>query len=202
MTQFLAEAHEPGTPGEARALYDRWSATYEREVGEAGYATPRRVAAALASAVADREAPILDMGCGTGLSGLALREVGFATIDGVDVSSRMLVQAEDKAAYRALIHAAPSKPTAQIARGDYAAVVACGVIGPGGAPFALFDACMGLLNAGGVFVLSLNDRALAEPESEAAIERWVPGRSQLLLREHGPHLPGIGLRSTVVMLRR
>lgn len=202
MSEHLDRAYAAATPDETRALYDEWSASYEREIGEAGYATPRRIAEALAAAVPDRDAPVLDMGCGTGLSGLALREAGFTTIDGVDVSAQMLARAETKGAYRALIHAEPADPLAQVAPGDYAAIVACGVIGPGAAPFSLFDACMEALGPDGVFACSFNDHALADPESFAALKRWEPDRARLILREHGPHLPGIGLESTVLVLRR
>ena len=45
---------------------------------------------------------ILDYGCGTGLSGLALQLVGFKNIDGLDVSKEMVSLAEKKSIYRNL----------------------------------------------------------------------------------------------------
>ena len=47
------------------------------------YATPVRIAAALRQMASPGD-PILDYGCGTGLSGAALREAGFALVDGTD----------------------------------------------------------------------------------------------------------------------
>ena len=202
MPRFLDRAYEADTAEGTRALYDEWSATYEAEVAENGYATPGRVAEALAGALPDRGAALLDIGCGTGLSGLALRAAGFTTIDGGDVSAEMLARAEAKGAYRSLRRIDPDAPLAGVAAGDYAAIVACGVIGAGAAPYSLFDACMGALASGGLFALSLNDHALADPASRAALDRWLPERAEPVFEEHGPHLPGIGLRSTVQILRR
>jgi predicted TPR repeat methyltransferase len=198
----LGRAYDARTPEKARALYDEWSATYEAEVAANGYATPGRIAAALGTALPDRAAPILDMGCGTGLAGIALRAEGFETVDGRDISQEMIAQARDRSAYRDLRAIAPEEPFAGAAPGDYAAIVACGVIGTGAAPWSLFDACMEALGPEGLFALSLNDHALAEPEATLAVERWEPGRATVILREHGDHLPGIGLRSTVLLLRR
>ena len=87
--KFLSEVYDLATPAETRALYDDWSASYDAEITENGYATPRRIAEALAQ-FADPSAPILDFGCGTGLSGLALKAAGFQTIDGADLSADML----------------------------------------------------------------------------------------------------------------
>ena len=202
MTGFLDRAYGAADAEARRALYDEWSATYDDEVAENGYATPRRVARALAAALPDRAAPVLDMGCGTGLSGVALRAEGFEAIDGRDVSREMLRRAEGKGAYRSLTPVEPDDPLAGVEPGDHAAIVACGVIGSGAAPWSLFDACMEALGPGGLLALSLNDHALADPEATRAVERWVPDRATVLSREHGEHLPGIGLGSTVLVLRR
>ena len=202
MPRFLDRAYETDSPEGTRALYDEWSATYEAEVSENGYATPRRVAEALAATLPDRGAPILDIGCGTGLSGVALRAAGFAAIDGADVSAEMLAQARAKDAYRALRPIDAAAPLAGVAPGDYAAIVACGVIGAGAAPYSLFDACLETLAPGGLFALSFNDHALADPDSGAALDRWVPDRAASVFEEHGEHLPGIGLGSTVRILER
>jgi ubiquinone/menaquinone biosynthesis C-methylase UbiE len=39
---------------------------------------------------------VLDVGCGTGLVGVSLREGGIGVIDGVDISPQMLAEAGDK----------------------------------------------------------------------------------------------------------
>jgi predicted TPR repeat methyltransferase len=60
-------------------------------LGSWGYPAPGRVAEALLECGADPSAPILDLGCGTGLAGSALRAKGFTgDITGVDISAESL----------------------------------------------------------------------------------------------------------------
>ena len=199
---FLNKAYGVKDADSVRQLYDDWAATYEAEIAENGYATPGRCAEALAGHAADKSAPILDFGCGTGLSGLALKLAGFETIDGVDVSADMLKGAESKGIYRNLSRiepggGLPGEP------GDYAAIAAIGVIGAGAAPIDVFDTLMHHLDQGGYLVLSLNDHALADPVNEAKISEWVDcGAARLLVRDYGPHLPGIDLKSNVYVIEK
>jgi len=199
---FLDKAYGARDAEETRKLYDNWAASYEAELGENGYATPGRCAAALAKYIPDTSRPILDFGCGTGLSGLALRLAGFETIDGVDVSADMLAQAKAKTVYRSLNQIEPGgdlghKP------GDYAAVAAIGVIGAGAAPISVFDSLMHGLAKGGMFVFSFNDHALEEPQYEARVMEWTDcGAARLLFAEHGDHIPGIGLKAKVYVLEK
>ncbi|MEO0683020.1 MAG: methyltransferase domain-containing protein, partial [Pseudomonadota bacterium] len=102
MTKFLEKAYTARDAASTRVLYDDWAASYEAEVGEQGYATPGRCADALKHCADDMSAPVLDFGCGTGLSGLALKLAGFETIDGVDLSAEMLEGARSKNVYRHL----------------------------------------------------------------------------------------------------
>jgi len=198
---FLDRVYKARTADETRTLYDDWSATYDAEVTENGYATPPRCAVALARFVAS-DAPILDFGCGTGLSGLALRGAGFTTIDGVDLSPEMLARARDRGLYRSLRQIAANEPLG-VTPGDYAAIAAIGVIGAGAAPIAVFDRLMEALAPGGHLVLSFNDHALADRANEARLADWVSaGRARMAWREYGPHLPARNLNSNVYVLER
>ncbi|MDF1727700.1 MAG: methyltransferase domain-containing protein [Sulfitobacter sp.] len=199
---FLDKAYGARDAAETRKLYDDWSASYETEVEANGYATPGRCAAALAQFSKDQTAPLLDFGCGTGLSGLALRAAGFTTIDGVDLSAEMLEQARDKGLYRDLSQIEAAAPLTQ-SPGDYAAIAAIGVIGAGAAPIDTFDLLMKGLARGNHLVLSFNDHALEDPANEARLNEWLDcGAARLLFREHGPHLPGIDLKSCVYVIEK
>lgn len=196
---FLTEVYDLATPEATRALYDNWSASYDAEIAENGYATPARIAEALARHLGESTAPILDFGCGTGLSGMALKAVGFTVIDGADLSADMLKGAAEKSVYRKLWQV---EPGAEIPRG-YNAVTATGVIGIGAAPISVFDTIMAALDLGGLFALSFNDHALAEPAYEAKLRRYTDlGRARLLFQEYGTHLPGIDLKSNVYVLEK
>lgn len=197
---FLNKAYTARTAAQTRDLYDDWSASYDAEIAENGYATPRRCAQALAARMDDLTAPILDFGCGTGLSGLALKLAGFETIDGLDLSAEMLAEAGKKDVYRTLAQIGPDTPLPH-APGDYAAIAAIGVIGA--APISVLDTLMNGLASGGKLVFSLNDHALAVPENEARVNEWLDcGAARLLSKEYGDHLPGIDLKSNVYILEK
>ncbi|WP_226361598.1 class I SAM-dependent methyltransferase [Pseudonocardia sp. ICBG1142] len=99
----LERAYSLSGPADARALYDEWAPTYDADLsGEAqGYVAPAVTADAVVAA-AGPGGEILDAGCGTGLVGVALRERGATTVDGIDLSPGMLERARATGAYRDL----------------------------------------------------------------------------------------------------
>lgn len=197
---FLDNAYGVETPEDVKALYQDWSKSYDAEVTENGYASPRRAAEALAGVTEDRAMPVLDLGCGTGISGEALRAVGFGTIDGSDFSEPMLEAARAKGLYRTLIPADVAEPL-PFADGAYGAIAAVGVFSPAHAPPETIDAVMAKLSPGGLFVFSINDHALEDPAYEGRINEQVDcGRARVLFREYGDHLPKIGLGSLIYVL--
>lgn len=100
--KFLGEVDGLATPDDTRQFYDNWVESYDSEVSENGYGTLARVAEALARHASSKEIELLDFGCGTGLSGLALRRAGLTNIDGADLSADMPKGAAEKQVYRKL----------------------------------------------------------------------------------------------------
>ncbi len=200
--KFLDRAYDIPEGGDSRKLYAEWAESYETELTENGYVTPARIATALARFAPDKGLPLLDYGCGTGLSGLAFQQAGFTAIDGVDVTPEMLEIAKAKGTYRTTILADPAADP-PVAQGSYPMIAAVGVIGIGAAPLSLFDALMRLLPMGGLFALSFNDQALKHPEFEGKISEWVDTTAaRLLFRENGPHIPGKDINATVYVLEK
>jgi predicted TPR repeat methyltransferase len=196
---FLDKAYTARDADDTRALYDNWSASYEAEVASNGYATPGRGAEALAQFVEDKSIPLLDFGCGTGLAGLAFKLAGFETIDGVDLSADMLAQARSKNVYRNLTQI---EADAELS-GEYALISAIGVIGAGAAPISTLDTLLYALPSEGKLVFSFNDYALAEQENIGRLNEWLDcGAARLLFSEHGEHLPGKDLMSTVYVVEK
>ena len=202
MPGFLRSTYGMKDADEVRDHYDRWAASYDEEIAANGYATPARCAAALARHLPDGGAPVLDYGCGTGLSGAALRAVGFAVVDGADVSKGMLAGARAGGAYRHLHAVSVRTPFEGLDLASYAAVACVGVIGAGAAPFSLMDALLDGMRPGALLVLSLNDHALADPQARVRLEGLARAGHSVLEDEDGEHLPGIGLRSRVYVIRR
>lgn len=199
---FLDKVYDLENREDTKALYADWAATYDAETRANGYVSPRRCAEALARFVEDRAAPILDVGCGTGLSGEAFAAAGFTTVDGTDFSPEMLAVAERKGVYRRLFPGAVESPL-PVAPGDYAHVAAVGVFSPSHAPASLMDDALALLPRGGCFVFTLNGHALQDPSYTGRVRELVDaGGADLMMRERGPHMPKIGLEAEVVVLRK
>jgi predicted TPR repeat methyltransferase len=185
-----------------RPFYAQWAQSYDQEVGENGYVTPLRIAEALARHVKDLSIPILDYGCGTGVSGQAFQKAGFLTIDGVDISAEMLEVAAQKKIYRRLeVFAPESGPNVKL--GAYQIIAAVGVIGAGAAPLAVLDKMMALLAPKGLLVFSFNDHTLEDPAYDGLVEDYVnQGQAVLHLKEYGDHLPKQKINSNIYILEK
>lgn len=95
---------ERAPAGYVRDLFDHYAPRFDAELeGRLGYRTPALIAALLAAqgVAADGSRQVLDLGCGTGLSGTVLKP--FARrLEGLDLSPRMLAQARALGVYDAL----------------------------------------------------------------------------------------------------
>lgn len=83
-------------------LFDQYAERFETSlVDQLGYQGPAQIVEALLLAGRTRFERVLDMGCGTGLMGQAIRpHAGW--LDGYDISTRMLAQARAKGVYDGL----------------------------------------------------------------------------------------------------
>ncbi len=196
------ELWTPHTVEETQDIYRRWAKEYDRDVLEWGYATPGRVARALRAAGADVSQPVLDFGCGTGLSGQALAAEGFRLIDGTDISPGMLAKAEKRNLYRSAWLGRPGKCD-EVRPGDYAGIVATGVVSMGAAPPETLALLVSLLAPGNLLAFSYNDPTLADSGYMDALDSAckIDGVA-LVSEEHGPHLPEKKIESTVYVLKR
>ncbi len=199
---FLDNVYVLTDANRTREYYRQWAKTYDDEVRANGYASPQRIAKAMADHVADKTAPLLDLGCGTGLSGEAFAAAGFTTIDGSDFSPEMLAAAKTKNIYRKLVpgdfnEPIPAKP------GEYANIAAVGVFSPAHAPAEMIDTVVELLPRGGCFAFTLNDHALAEEAYERQVEALLKsGRIKIVFNEYGDHLPARSIQSRIYLLRK
>ncbi len=191
----------PRSVEDTKAIYADWADGYDGDMDRMSYATPGRVAQALRQFLSDPTAPILDFGCGTGLSGAALRKAGYAAIDGTDISAEMLEIARGKGLYRDLWLGTPGE--VRVEPGAYAALVATGVVSLGAAPPEMLAVLIRALAPGGLLALSYNDPTLAAPDYIAALDSvQSDGLADLVFREHGPHLSEKVTGSDVIVLRR
>jgi len=199
---FLDKVYDLDDARKTQELYRDWAASYDAELRDSGYASPARAAAAMAAQVADVTAPLLDLGCGTGLSGQAFRDAGFTTIDGTDFSEEMLAHAKTKGIYGKTTLGDLNDPI-PAQEGEYANIAAVGVFSPGHAPAEMIDTVIGLLPKGGCFGFSLNDHALEEASYESHVKDLVSaGAVEVAFEAYGDHLPKIDLKSKICVLRK
>src|SRR5690606_24219694 len=97
--EALESVYSATDPAALAAAYADWAATYDRETAALGYLLPFLIAAWVARYVPPGEGPLLDAGCGTGLSGPQLKALGYGALAGLDLSREMLGIAAGRGSY-------------------------------------------------------------------------------------------------------
>ena len=200
--KFLDEVYSLKNESETIDFYREWSDSYDKELFETGYATPLRCAKALESINASKNEKIIDIGCGTGLSGEAFKKLGFTDIHGSDFSKEMIKIAKSKKIYSKLILSKSSDPL-NFKKEYYSTSAAVGVFSPLHAGPEMIPEMLKIARVGKFFVFSLNDHALENPSYLDTISRLEEnGEGKIVFREYGEHLPKIGLNALICVLQR
>ena len=209
---LLAALGEGEAPARApanyvRELFDAFAPRFDAELqGALAYRTPGLLAALLGPGPFAR---VLDLGCGTGLSGAALRPLA-TRLEGLDLSLRMLARARAAGHYDALhegdlLEVLPKRP------GAFDAIVAADVLNYLGDLAPAFAAIRGALKPGGTAAWSLErgEAAVAlhgglrfrhNPDAAAALAAAaglrVTAREDAALRtEKGQEVAGVLMRA-------
>ena len=166
----LARNYGEKTSDDFRAVYREWADNYDRDlIDEFGYLAPQAAVACLKTHLPSLNAPILDMGCGTGLVGQLLFDAGYQIIDGLDLSFEMLEKARALGVYRALDEA---DLTEQLTLEPiYQAVICVGVFSH--QPSQPFDLArlFSALAPDGVLVATVNGKGWKEIGWEVLLEQ-------------------------------
>ncbi len=80
------------TTGEVLKYYKTWTTNnkYNKDMVDWNYTAPREAVNLLKKYTTNKSSRILDAGCGTGLVGIELKNIGYSYIEGVDFSQDML----------------------------------------------------------------------------------------------------------------
>ena len=94
----LDEAYSVKTPEDNKRLYAKWAATYDSSFVDAKqYRYPKAISECFDQVVTDDVVRVLDIGTGTGLTGMYLSRLRTGVVlDGMDISPEMLGQAKLK----------------------------------------------------------------------------------------------------------
>lgn len=148
------------TADDPRALstaYDTWAATYDSETAALGYLLPFLIAAWVARYVPAGDGPLLDAGCGTGLSGPSIKTLGYGDLAGLDLSEEMLSIARGRNAYGELKQATLGE-TLPWPDGHFRAFFSTGVFTIGHAPASGFYELARITRSGGHAIFTVRDQ--------------------------------------------
>ncbi len=183
-----------------RGHYDDWALKYDQETRKHGYVGPAEAARILCSHLATKDAEVLDVGCGTGLVGLALAGLGLTRLDGTDLSAKMIAQCKATGVYREL-QCGDLFQGLNFGTNRYDAVISVGTFGPLG-PEA-FELALAPVKAGGLACISVNEIFLGDHDFEAAFDvLCASGSWSVVDRQIVPHLIAGNHKAHVTVLRR
>lgn len=100
--ESAAPSAAPPDPTYVRALFDRYAERFDDDLGRLGYRAPQVLLEAVGTRPSGgRGLDILDLGCGTGLAGVAFAPLA-RHLAGVDLSPRMVERARRRGLYHTL----------------------------------------------------------------------------------------------------
>ncbi len=205
-----------GEPGAAvaptayvAALFDEYAPRFDQHLVEGlGYSGPTLILESLEAACPGRKfAAALDLGCGTGLMGVAIGD-RVTTLDGVDLSPAMLEQARRTCRYRALATGEIVRYLAALEAPTYELVLAADVFVYLGRLDPVLDAVARALTPSGLLAFTAQESRDADirlggelrfshsaPYLRAALARagleLLGLRSASTRRERGQDAPGL-----------
>ena len=198
---FLNKIYQSNSKTSSMELYDKWAPSYDKELTENQYVTPFRCAEVLSDTADNKEIKILDVGCGTGLSGFSLQKFGFKNIDGLDLSKEMLKIASDKKIYKMLFNLDLNNISNFEKR--YDAIIAAGVISPAHANPDTISYSYSILNNKGLMIFSINDHALNDNFFFNEIKNVIECSKFILLDQiYGDHIKELSLNSSIFVLQK
>ena len=200
---FLKRAYRLKNQQDTLSMYGDWAATYDQTMKDHDYQSPRRIVEALLRHCADKSVAIFDVGCGTGLSGMALAKAGFTEIDGSDVSPEMIgIARQLPGIYRQLTCVTSDDPF-PFPEGAFQVITAMGVIADQHAPPRSIGQLLNKLHTGGLLIFSLNNHTLENPAYLQACHDAVTEGIAIILEDHdGPHMVKLGMTSKIMVLQK
>ena len=183
-------------------VYDVWEDRYDRELLEDwGYTSPQKAVQLLVEAMDSPELAVLDAGCGTGLVGVLLKEVGMSSLTGIDYSPGMLAEAERKGVYDAL-HTMDMNLPLMVPSASYDAVTCIGTFTSTHVKPEAVKELARVTRSGGVLVFTVRDDYWQSTNFiDLVIELHVSGVARIEQIRLEPYIHSEGSECRFVVLR-
>jgi predicted TPR repeat methyltransferase len=153
---FVDEAYHLEGSDAAVRFYRKWAVDYDHQMLDIlGYTSPASIAEILLQHLPDRDAAVLDVGCGTGLTCRVLAENGYARLDGIDLSAEMLAVARERGIYRQLLQGDVTEPLA-LESNSYDGVISSGTFTHGHVGPEPLPEIFRVLKSGGILACTVH----------------------------------------------
>lgn len=199
MTQSMKSSMSlDGDVDKIATYYNDWASNYDDDVASHGYGLPsmmmRTIEAAseiddATSRFRDRSLRVLDAGCGTGLVGDVLSELGYDDLHGVDLSHEMVSRAGERRIYASLeggVDLSTEPPAHLVGFADI--VTVGGVFTVGHVPPDALRVMAQLVRPGGLLVVSTRQAYLLQTNFREVVGSLV-GDGTLRLLTHFEDAP-------------
>ena len=169
--------------------YRVWASEYDKDLNAWGYAYPRELKKILIDKIRiNKNAKILDAGCGTGYVAETLKDLNFSNIVGLDYSQDMLNVAKKKKIYKRLIKQSLNKKT-NLRSNQFNAVLCTGVLTSGHVGPVAIKELIRLTKKKGYLILSISESIYEKFGFRKEIEKRANDISKIFISKPFIALP-------------
>ena len=178
-----AALHLNGNPQKVKQFYDDWARNYNLDTSSSEYSGPAIGAKLLSEYLSVKDSKLLDAGCGTGLVGIELHNLGYDYIDGFDLSDSMAEKAVASGAYRQVLGGIDMMRAAEnYVDANYAAILSIGVFTLGHVPPEALKVLLRLASPGGLLLVSTRTHYYDQTNFQLVIDGLIDSGQVELLR--------------------
>ena len=177
--------------GEVTEYYNDWAKTYEDSVKSWNYVAPE-YATRLLLKYGEIDGCICDAGCGSGLTGEALKEGGFNSIIGFDLAPDFAKVAQEKKVYEEVHVLNMHEKPFRYSDNEFAGLICIGVLTyVEGVPDALREFAR-ITKPGGMVIFSHRTDMVDDPKFQEDLKRIETDNiwKEVFVSDPEPYLPG------------
>jgi len=176
-SEFVNEAYGLKDDKKMVDFYRKWADDYDHQMlVELGYTSPVTIAQLLNEYLPDKDARVIDIGCGTGLTCTFLHQQGYRKLVGIDLSPDMVRVAQDRSIYQQVMVGDLNLPL-EIADASYDAAISSGTFTHGHVGPEPLDEIFRILRPGGILActvhLDLWQSKGFEEKFNSLVDAWI-----------------------------